>query len=122
MAKATRLWWFLSLTGLCSLSYIALPGCSGSAEDDDDATAGDDDASAGDDDDASTGGDDDDDSTSGGGSGGVYDLNQQPPADDTQVEVTGVVTAMTFKNDFWISDPEGGLYSGIFIFAQYSYP
>jgi hypothetical protein len=120
MGKVSRLWWVLGLTGLCSLSYLAFPGCGSSGDDDDSSSAGDDDSSNAGDDDSSSAGDDDATSPSG-GTMSIFDLNRTPPDNNTDVVTTGVITAITYKNDFWISDPASGPYSGIYVYAEEVY-
>ena len=48
----------------------------------------------------------------------IYTLNQTPPSNGTSVTVTGRVTALTSSGSFWIAEPEGGLYSGIYVFDK----
>lgn len=49
----------------------------------------------------------------------IYDINQGGATDGLVMTVRGIVTAMNYNNDFWISAPDGGEYSGLYIFDEY---
>lgn len=53
------------------------------------------------------------------GSTSIYDINQGGAFDGDVLTIRGIVTAMNYNNDFWVSDPAGGEYSGLYIFDEY---
>lgn len=53
------------------------------------------------------------------GTTSIVDINQGGATDGDVVTIRGLVTATTYKDDFWVSAPEGGEYSGIYIFDEY---
>lgn len=59
------------------------------------------------------------DSPTPGATNSIYDINQGSVADGDVVTVRGIVTGITYKDNFWISTPEGGEYSGIYVFDEY---
>lgn len=69
--------------------------------------------------------DDDDDSPTPGvtptpdGTTSIVSINQGGAVDGDVLTIKGLVTAITYKGDFWVSDPDGGEYSGIYIFDEY---
>ena len=91
-------WLALSLL-LCAGGAVGLSGCN--------VTPGDDD-----DDDDATDDDDDDDGVS------IYDLQQDGFEEDAYVTLEGViVTTYPCSDGFFVQEPEGGAYSGLYVYA-----
>ncbi len=92
-------WLALSLL-LCAGGAVALSSCN--------VTPGDDD----DDDDATGDDDDDDDGVS------IYDLQQNGFAEEEYVVLEGViVTTYPCSDGFFVQEPEGGAYSGLYVYT-----
>ncbi len=99
MNKDSLIWLSAALAIACAgLLAVNLGGCN--------VTPGDDDDTAGD--------DDDDDATS----GGIYDLQQSGFTDGDYVTLEGkIVTTPKAEEGFFIQEPAGGEYSGLYVFA-----